>query len=223
MVSEVARIVGDETDSNIRSQALDCLNRARISLNRREWRFKKVTAAAITLVDGTKTYTLPSAFNRPSFARLLDTSSKPYADLRYVDDAWLAHQLPQQDASGQPVYYQLRNHFADGLVTLYPTPDVGAAAAWTLSVEYYGRIASIADDATPISEPEELCDVLVLGGQYQILKERNHADRLAPARADFYQALSDLITWDRRVSDEQARFTLRPTRLYPFGTIVIRV
>lgn len=221
MVSEVARIVGDETDTNVRSQALGCINRVRMALNRREWRFKKVTASPITLVAGTKTYTLPSAFNRPSFARLLDTSSRPDGELRYMDDAWLAHQNPDQESTGKPVFYLLRNHFSDGLVTLYPTPDSSAATNWTLSVEYYGRIAEIADDATPISEPEELYECLVAGAQYCMLKERNHADRMPMARDDYYQALGGLIAWDRRVSDERARFSITPGYV-PFGTVYIR-
>ena len=222
LVNEVARIVGDETDSNIRSQALDCINRIRTQLNKKEWRFKKTTAAAITLVNGTKTYTLPSAFNRPSFARLLDTNSKPDADLIYADDAWFSHIQMDQEHTGQPLYYMLRNHFADGLITVFPTPDASAATNWTLSVEYYGRIAAITDDATAISEPEELCDVLVLGGQYHILKERNQANRTTLARADYLQAFNDLMVWDKRVSDERARFTIGIARA-TVGKLYIRV
>lgn len=222
MVSDVARVVGDETDTNVRSQALGCINRVRMALNRREWRFKKVTAGAITLVNGTKTYTLPSAFNRPSFARLLDTNSKPDYDLVYQDDAWFSHAQRDQEATGQPLYYILRNHFADGLVTVFPTPDASAATNWTLSVEYYGRIAEIADDAAAISEPEELYEVLVAGAQYCMLKERNHADRMAAARLDYLQAVNDLVVWDRRISDERARFTIGAGRPQT-GTLSIRI
>lgn len=222
MVNEVARVVGDETDSNIRSQALGCINRVRMSLNKREWRFKKVTASAITLVNGTKTYTLPSAFNRPSFARLLDTNSKPDADLIYMDDAFFSHLQADQEHTGQPLYYMLRNHFADGLVTVFPTPDSSAATSWTLSIEYYGRIAEIVDSATAINEPEELYETLVLGAQYCILKERNHADRMSLSRDDFRQSLQDLIAWDRRVSDERARFTIGIARA-TVGKMYIRV
>lgn len=222
MVSEVARVIGDETDTNIRVQALDCLNRTRTLMNKKEWKFKKVTASAITLVNGTKTYTLPSAFSRPVFARLLDTNSKPDFDLIYYDDAVFSHIQRDQELTGQPLYYMLRNHFRDGLITVFPTPDSTAATNWTLSVEYFGRIAEITDDATDISEPEELCDVLVLGGQYFLLKERNHADRMQAARADYYQALSDLTAWDRRISDERARFTIGAGRPQT-GTLSIRV
>lgn len=221
-VTEVARVVGGEDKDSIRSQALDCINRVVDRLSRRDWRFLKTTASPITLVANTQTYTLPTTFKSPSFARLLDASSKPDHDLIYQDDAWWSHSQPDQESTGQPKYYLLRNQFGDGLVSLYPVPDSSAATSWTLSVEYFKRFPKVTDDATEVSVPQEVCDVLIVGGQAYLLREREkNTPAATQAYADYRDILKDIETYDRRIADEQARFRIGPNRS-TFGTVYIR-
>lgn len=215
LVDEVAAIVGGVDENNIRAQALDCINRTRTMLNKRDLGFTKTTAGAITLVSGTRTYALPSAFKRPGYARLLDANNRQDMDLVYQDDAWFSHQTPDQETPGKPYYYSLRNAFGDGLISLYPIPDSGAASTWTLSVEYFARIPEIADDGAGLAVPEEVCDVLVLGGQYYLVKERGVIQKLAVARADYGEALNALVVHDRRISDEQPRFRIGRRNTFP--------
>lgn len=222
-VTEVARIVGGQDESLIRTQALSCLNRTREHLNTRDWRFTKTNAANITLVNGTATYTLPTTFKAISYARLLDSNGKQDHELRYAADDAFTHSVTDQETTGRPQFYLLRNSYDDGLITVYPTPDASAASTWTLDVEYYARIPVITDDSTQIDIPEEANRVLVLGGQYELLVEREKNSPIIPLRRlDYEQAIRDLVAFDRRVSDERARFSIRPTSP-PFGTAYVRV
>lgn len=222
-VTEVARVVGGHNENEIRHQALACVNRVREHINSRDWRFTKTNAANITLVNGTATYTLPTNFKAPSYARLLASTGKQQHELRYVLDEAMTHSVTNQDSSGQPYFYSLRNHYADGLVTLYPTPDASAAATWTLDVEYHKRIPLITDDSTAIDVPEEVNRVLAIGGQYELLVEREKNSPVLPLRrADYEAAMRELVNFDRRITDEFARFTVRPSH-HPFGTAYFRI
>ena len=223
LVSQVARVVGGEDKNTIRAQALDCINRVVDRMSRKDWRFLKTTATAITLVNGTKTYTLPTTFKSPSHAVLLDTNSKPDHSLIYQDDAWWSHAQPDQESTGQPVYYLLRNAFGDGLISVYPVPDASAATSWTLSVEYFKRFPQVTDDTTEVAVPQEVCDVLIVGGQAYLLREREKSSPVAAqAYADYRDILKDIETYDRRIGDEQARFRLGPARA-TLGAAYIKV
>jgi hypothetical protein len=222
-VTEVARIVGGHEENEIRAQALSCLNRVREHINSRDWRFTKTNAVNIVLVNGTATYTLPANFKSPSYARLLDTNGKQDHELRYVSDDTLTHMINDQEQTGRPYFYSLRNSYADGLVTVYPTPDASAATSWTLDVEYHKRIAVITDDGTAIDVPEEVNRVLAIGGQYELLMEREKSGpALVLRRADYDAAMQELTNFDRRISNEFARFRLRST-MQPYGSAYIRI
>lgn len=224
LVTQVARAVGGESETEIRQQALDSINRVRIELNQHDWRFMKRTDSPITLVDGTATYSLQSTFRKPSYAGLIDSTGARIYDLLYAEDEVMVHQNPDMSSTGMPVYYILRNDFNDGLVTLFPTPDANAAADWRLSIEYLARIGAISDSSDSIELPEEATNVLVIGGQAYILRER---DRANPASAiawqDYQRAKMLLLSNDRRVDDNQVRFRLGVRHAPPFGTMYIRV
>jgi hypothetical protein len=224
LVTQIARVTGGEGETAIRDQALDCLNRVRIELNQHDWRFMKTTDDPITLVSGTSTYSLDSTFRKPSHAILIDAAAIPQYDLRYEDDEFFSHAVPRQDLSGLPMYYLLRNDFSDGLVTVYPTPDNSTASTYRLVVEYYARIGAFADSTDTVDIPEEAINVLVIGGQAYLLRERQKG---TPASAiafqDYQRAKMLLLTDDRRMGDEKARFTLGTRRIYPFGTMFIKV
>jgi hypothetical protein len=224
LVTQIARVIGGEGENAIRAQALDCLNRVRIELNQHDWRFMKTTDDPITLVLGTSTYSLDSTFRKPSHALLIDASAIPQYDLRYQDEEWFSHELPRQDITGLPMYYFLRNDFSDGIVSIYPIPDSATAANFRLVVEYYARIGGFADTTDTVDIPEEAINVLVIGGQAYLLRERQKGTPAsAVAFQDYQRVKMLLLTDDRRVGDEKARFTLGPRRLYPVGTMFIKV
>jgi len=209
LVSQVARIVGGESEPLIRAQALDCINRVRLRMNKRNWRFQKYTNAAITLVSGTQTYSLDSTFKSPSHVQLLNTSSEPEHTLRYVDDAWLAQNRERQTDTGRPQWYWMRNTFQDAQISLLPIPDSGAATDFTLRVENYERIAAVADSDVAVDIPEEAGDVLIAGGQYWLLSEREkNSPALAVRKADYEQLWRELISADRRMDDARQRIHL---------------
>jgi hypothetical protein len=224
LVTQIARICGGESENEIRSQALDCLNRVRRELNQHDWRFMKTTDDPITLVNGTATYALQSTFRKPSFAVLIDIDAQPRYTLDYLDDETGAHTDPDKTSTGLPVFYLLRNDYQDGLVTLYPTPDDSTATDFRLVVEYYARIGAFADsNESEVFVPEELANILIVGGQAYMLRER---DKNSPAAlqafADYQRMKKLLLTDDRRVMDEKARFRLGTRRFQPVGTILIR-
>lgn len=214
LVDNVAACVGGVDENNVRVQALDCINRARNEINMHDWRFLKRTITSTALTASTATYTLPSVFKSPSFMRILDSNGKPYRDLRYIDDASMVHAAPQQTLTGVPYLYSLRNTFNDGLATFYPIPDATAAASYTYAGEYYTRIVNITDDSTALSAiPEEICNVIIAGGQYFLVSERDKGNTsIINLKWQDYQRVKNLaLVNDRRMTDESPRFRL-PSR-----------
>lgn len=226
LVDQISAIIGGVDETNARMQSLACLNRIRTRLNKREWHWTKTTHANITLVNATQTYALPTAFDKASFARLMDVStSKPYLDLIYKDDNDFAHWLEPQTDTGPPQYYTLRNTFADGLISVFPIPDSSTAAKYSLQIEYYGRIAVFVDDSASRSDfPEAVSDVLISGAQWCLLHERDRGnmESVNAKRSEYLDDLGLLIAWDRRQVDEKSRFTLGKQRS-TLGTMYIKV
>lgn len=215
LVTQVASAVGGADEDNVRLQALDSLNRCRNEINMHDWRFLKRTVSSTAFVAGTATYSLPAVFKSPSFFRLLDTNSKQYRDLIYVDDATKTHSLTQQTHTGPPSIYSLRNSFADGLITFYPVPDAGTVTSYTWAGEYYTRMLIISDDSVARDDiPEEMANVLVAGGQYYLVSEREKGNpSIVNHKWQDYQRIKHLaLVNDRRMTDESPRFRLGTPR-----------
>jgi len=215
LVTQVASVIGGSDEDNIRAQALDCINRARSEINMHDWRFLKRTVTSTAFVAATQTYTLPTTFKSPAFFHLLDTNGKPYRDLQYIDDASFTHAVPQQNISSIPAAYSLRNTFNDGLISFYPVPDASVVSNYTWSGEYFTRVANITDDTAALSSiPEEICNVLIAGGQYYLVSEREKGNEgLVNHKWQDYQRVKNLaLVNDRRISDDRGdRFRL-PSR-----------
>lgn len=214
IVSQVARIAGGEGEVLIRQQALDCVNRVRIEINQHELTFTKTTDSPITLVTGTSTYSLSTQFNKPSYCVLIDASGFRFSNLDFYDDQYFSHLIPnQQPSNGIPRIYTLRNSFGDGLIGIYPTPDVSTAATYRLVVEFFARIGAISDTPDPIDLPEECTNTLVVGGQAYLLRERDKQSPVTTQAFVDYQRIKNLlITWNRRYSEENMKMKIRPYR-----------
>src|SRR5882672_5159551 len=225
IVSQVARIAGGEGEMLLRQQALDCINRVRIELNQHELTFTKTTDATITLVIGQATYALSTQFNKPSYCITIDATGDRHQVLDFYDDQYFSHLTPSRSSqSGEPRIYALRNSFGDGFITVYPTPDSGTASTYRLVVEYFARIGAISDSPDPINLPEECTNVLVVGGQSYMLRERDKSSPVTvQAFADYQRTKNLLITWNRRYSEENMRMKIRPYRPLFDPTIYIKV
>lgn len=220
LVDNVASAFGGIDENNLRAQALDCVNRARNEINMHDWRFLKRSVTSSAFTAATATYTLPTTFKSPAFFRVLDNNGKAFRDLEYKDDAALTHWLPQQTQTGVPSLYSLRNTFNDGFVTFYPVPDASTVTGYTYSGEYYTRVGTIADDSTALSSiPEEICNVLIAGGQYYLASEREKGNPgIVQHKWNDYQRVKNLaLTNDRRMTDDSQRFRL-PSRRNRFPT-----
>ena len=224
LVSQIARIVGGESEDNVRAQALDCLNRVRTEMNQHDWWFMKTTQSPITLSSGTRTYSLASAFHKPSYARLIDSAALPYRELRYEDDAVFVRLEPTQATQGLPGHYSLRNDFDDGHISLYPIPDTATATDFRLSVEYFARMGAFSDSGSVVRIPEEATNLLVVGGQAYILRERlKDSPVTIQAFQDFQRLMRLLIVQDRRIEDANPRFRIRRPRAAVDTTLYIRM
>lgn len=215
LVDSVASLVGGVDEDNVRVQALDCVNRARNEINMHDWRFLKRTVTSTAFVASTQTYSLPAAFKSPGFFRVLDSNGKPYRDLQYMDDIDMTHVVPQQTLTGTPSAYSLRNSFNDGLISFYPVPGTTEASSYTWAGEYFTRIANINDDSTALSDiPEEICNVIIAGGQYFLMAERDKGNSpIVNLKLADYQRIKNLaLVNDRRMTDDRGgRFRL-PSR-----------
>lgn len=215
LVDSVASCVGGVDETNVRVQALDCINRARSEINMHDWRFLKRTVASTAFSASTATYTLSTAFKSPSFFRILDANGKPYRDLQYLDDASMVHAVPQQTLTGPPAAYSLRNTFNDGLITFYPVPDSTTAASYTWAGEFFTRVGTIVDDTTSLSDiPEEICNVLIAGGQYFLISERekDNANIVNHKWQDYQRVKNLALVNDRRMSDDRGERFRLPAR-----------
>jgi hypothetical protein len=216
----VAACIGGVDEDNVRVQALHCVNRARNEVNMHDWRFLKRSVASTAFTNATATYSLPTTFKSPSWFQILDSNSKPFRDLVYTDDAALVHSSPQQTLSGPPSIYSLRNTFEDGLITFYPIPDTSTASGYTWQGEYYTRIPNITDDSTDLSSiPEEICNVIIAGGQYFRVSERQKENTaMINLKWQDYQRVKNLaLVNDRRMTDNtQSRFRLPSRRATNF-------
>jgi len=213
-------VAGGVDEDNVRVEALGALNRCRNEINMHDWRFLKRSVGSTAFTAATATYSLPAAFKSPSFFRLIDSNSKPFRDLVYVDDATKVHASPQQTLSGPPSIYSLRNSFNDGLITFYPVPDASTVTGYTWSGEYYTRIPYITDDSTALSDiPDEMANVLVAGGQYYLVSERDKGNSpIVNHKWQDYQRIKHLaLVNDRRMTDNTSdRFRLPSRRSVRF-------
>lgn len=224
LVTQIAAVVGGQSETSVRAQALDCLNRVRIEMNQHDWRFMQTSDNPITLIAGTQTYTLEPTFRKPKYVGLIDATGVKAYDLNYKDDAILSHETPAQTNSGVPFFYWMRNDFSDGLISLYPVPDVGCASAYRLQVEYETRIPQIADTSDDIALPEEAQNLLVIGGQAYLLRERDKASPVTvQAFNDYMRVKLLLLSNDRRIVDDRAHFTILPRRYPQFGTVLVKI
>ena len=166
-----AKVVRGESQAKYLALAADGILAAIDDINMRHvFDFGSRRESDYTLVDGTQTRALETDFLAVRDVQLITASdSTAYATLEYLPwDQFNAMEMTQT-LTGPPLYWTARNTWADQEILLYPVPDSGAAADYTLRVEYYARVPLPAADGDVIAAPREIGDILCTYGQYHIL------------------------------------------------------
>lgn len=139
----VARIIGGQNDTNVLAWAGDSIQASIQDWNtEHDWKFllQDNSASPISVVAGTDTYTLPTAFRKPYTARLLtNPRTLEWIDLRMFD-----RMVPNQSAQSTPTHYTMFNPTSfDASTPLAKIKLMGApGAADQLLVRYYRPIAA---------------------------------------------------------------------------------
>jgi hypothetical protein len=134
-----------------------------------KFRFGSKQAADAALVDGTSTVSLAADFWAIQEVQLINADGDVAATLEYVPWGQFNVAEQAQNVTGKPLYWTSRNTFDDGEIQVYPTPDAGAAADYTVRVTYYERIQRPVNDSDIVDAPEELGLVLCRYAQARLL------------------------------------------------------
>ena len=109
----------------------------------------------------------------------------PFKDIREVD---LLHPDPDDltanPASGASFWY-----FYANTIRVYPAPK----NADTLSVRYYKRPTTLANDADVPSVPSEFEELLVVGAAYRVLQVKDNYDQAGVLQAKYDEILQKLV------------------------------
>lgn len=185
---ELARPVNDN-DDGVLATASDCLVSAVRALNRFIWPHERLTVD-ISLVSGTDTYALPSAFKRELACYLLDNGRRNVRLLYMGLEEFLGNYSLKQD--GQPNIYTFENIHETGRITFWPRP----ASAYTARLSYYRRSGSRYQDAEVPDWDEEFEEVVVQWAWMEMVKRmpggENQAKLAAATRAAM-QARAELV------------------------------
>jgi len=162
--------------------------------------FGSSTDTDTALVDGTNSYTLDADFFAVRDVQLVDTDSDVQFRLTYVPWEEFNKRHPKQSQTGRPDIWTARNTFDDKQSLLYPVPDSGAAADYTIRVTTYTRIDRPASDSDIINAPRELGPALCWYGGWKLLaikKGAGHVDTQL-ARREWEQWFRDFTASVRR-------------------------
>lgn len=208
LITTIARSFGGENDGRVRSMALDTLNQTLSELSGlRDWNWERTTQSAITLVDGTATYSLDSAYKKPSKAVLIDSDSNEFRSLGYAD--WERFQdTGKQTRVGNPWVYMLKNAFNLGTVELYPVPDAGAASDYTLELTYFKRLSLCTDSVSSVINAPAEVEPWVTQRATALLAQIKNPEQATLFLGTAARLYNALVRWDTRIRDERLRFSL---------------
>jgi len=205
----VARVINGETQAAVKAEAGRGIQRGIDDINMRHlFDFASDSQSDATLTAGTATYALPNNFFAMREVQLVDTSSEVWRTLDYVDWDHFNRLLAKQDKVGIPTHWTAPDPYGDGTIRVYPNPDAGAAADYTLRLVTYQRVAMITGDSDIIAAPRELSDVLCTYGEYHLLfwsdnrnqgawghKLQHYRDKLAAFKGSDGRHRNELKAW----------------------------
>ena len=164
----------------------------RFMLRKREWSFFESTAASITLVAGTSSYSLPTD-NRTIQQVFVRDSNGTEIILKPIDDVDWIERINSTSDSGDPCVYRLTG----GKIEIGQTPDTNAVTKYTsVYLQYIANPDNI--DATHDSPwPSDDYDDCLIAGAAAMLAKGFGDKTLAPGLGSEFQAiLRELVYWD---------------------------
>jgi hypothetical protein len=171
-MQDVGRIQVLTTDTNLRSLALDWLNRVirYISGRSEHWTWLEKSATFSTVANQ-MTYDYPSDIDLSGRKVFTIRQKDSPAKLIFINQRYLDELVPEPDTvTGNPLYYTM---FASG-IRLYPIPD----AVYTMYIRYIKLITAFSDSAASTSDIPAKWDDVVLDGM------KMHGFRVFPEWGD---------------------------------------
>jgi len=198
--TNVARVIGNETDPKTLARAYDALCMAAAEWNRRhQFDINALTAADISVVAATAAYDLPSNFLHMYSVRMKTNSERDldFLRMRHYDRSYW-----DQEVEGYPTHYTLFGHGNTGQIQLLPTPS----GTDTLQLRYYAAVTCPSGNGETFGIPDRYAWGLVYKAKALLLLDKNAEDNRIPhwereAEMAFRQARAD----DSEYPDEDLR------------------
>lgn len=189
----VARVAGGKGDPDWEALAKECITSAlQLFELARDWKWLYVSAAPITIVANTSTYTLPAAFRKPYSARV----GTRY--LTYMPQGLWDIINPQNIGSG-PLAYSLFNAHDTGKVELLP-PIGDAPASDPLHIRYLRKVTDTDSDGNTLDVPKAYEDGIISLARAKLLLERGGEDtRMQTFYQEYNRALDQATKDDQRM------------------------
>jgi hypothetical protein len=122
----------------------------------------KRTEVSVTLVDGQQTYTLTNTVKLAQVVLRATAGATQYPLIQ--KSLYDFNALPQGDESeGTPVHYTFQPKIQDGTLRVWPTPDSGAASAYTLIAVIQKEFGTFVSATETPDFPPYWTDALVYG------------------------------------------------------------
>jgi len=193
--AQVAKVVGNQADTTILSEAGDAIQRAfdKLDKNDFEWTFKETSGASdISIVAGTTDYNLPADFRKVYSCRTITNDKRP---LQYVSQrAWDKHTWDQTSYQFLFAYNIIpRGSNTQDKIRVIGTPS----RSDTLRVRYYRTLTRPSTDGTALDIVERYQDWVIFYSRYLVLAEHREMDT-----AMFWKGMADEM-WGMMTSEDQ--------------------
>lgn len=153
--TELAEYAGGSDRPEVQARAGRCWDAAVREFNTVAWRFNRVTQD-ITLVPGTKTYTLATDFRTPLRGQLLDSGGLSVYVLGWIPyELWQQYYFAQTNGTSLPTLYTAFNVHNQGLVRFEPFPT-GTLTYPTAQLSYIRRVALATGNDDRLNIPMEV-------------------------------------------------------------------
>lgn len=175
-LAELAEYVGGVGRPEVLARAGRAWDAAVREFNTVSWRFNRVSQS-ITLVPGTKTYTLSTDFRGPYRACMLDSNGVEKWQLEWMTyECWLdIYSSGTSGGSSLPDYYTAFNSHNAGLVRFEPWPT-GTLTYPTAQLNYFRRIALATGSDDVLNVPMEVDEAVFQLAAAMLLERTKGSD-----------------------------------------------
>jgi hypothetical protein len=164
------------------------------------WRFNLITAADITTVSGTSSYTLPTDLWSLYSVRKTDDIDYNLTTMRQHTQEILFES--QNSISGYPYVNVVFNIYRDGTIKLFPTPD----GVYTISVRYFKLVGKPAVDSDTFDMPPPYQVVIKYGALARLGQMVGETRSATMWERKYQEVFFDMNHRDEDIGDEDLRF-----------------